>query len=484
MKKVLIILLCLVFTLGFTACGSGGSGDGGATDEAVFDPAALNETLTAVAQRDDGKALAGLAVEAIKDGDVVYKFATGYRYIDPADASKNKDFTTDTKVRIASVSKTFVAVGIMQLYEQGKIDLDADISEYLGFELRNPNYPDTPITCRMLLSHTSSIFDGETYAIAPEYSLKEFFTEGGMVYEEGGHFDADHEPGTYFEYSNLGFGVLGTIIEAVSGERFDKYMTANILEPMGFTASFTPGDFDEETLDMVGAVYKKEHGDDGNALPDAEWKAEIDDYVNNTVEPDTCMVSNPDTAAGYEFFSLEGYEPGTNATCMSPQGGLRISADELAEWALMFANDGQANGNQILKKETVDLMFTPQWTWDGDEENGNGDPLYGLFQQWGLGIQLITNGMNGDYGDTFLDGKVIKNLGGHYGDAYGMFSIFFIDRDSDSGFVYICSGAECDLEEEPAYGQYSENWIWEEQIVTALYDTILSDYALEKTDSE
>ena len=332
----------------------------------------------------------------------------------------------------------------------------------------------------MLLSHTSSIFDGETYAIAPEYSLKEFFTEDGMVYEDGAHFDAGHEPGTYFVYSNRGFGVLGTIIEAVSGERFDQYMTAHILEPMGFTASFTPGDFDEETLDKVAAVYKKEHGEDGLPYPDSEWKAEIDDYVNNTVEPNTCMVSNPDTAAGYEFFSLKGYEPGTNATCMSPQGGLRISADELAQWALMFANDGEGNGNQILKKETVDLMFTPQWTWDGDEENGNGDPLYGLFQQWGVGIQLITNGMNGDYGDTFLDGKNIENLGGHYGDAYGMFSIFFIDRDNDCGFVYLCSGAECDLEAEPAYGEYSENWIWEEEIVTALYDSILSEYAVEK----
>lgn len=471
MKRLLLVILAMILGLGMACVSMTGCGG---------ESAQLDKTITAIADRDDGKALAGLAVEAIKDGEVAYKTAVGYQYIDPEDETANVPFTTESKVRIASVSKTFVAVGIMQLYEQGLIDLDKDVSKYLGFKLRNPKYPDTAITCRMLLSHTSSILDGETYAIAPEYSLKEFFVEDGIVYEEAGHFDKKHKPGSYFEYSNLGFGVLGTIIEAVSGERFDKYMTKHILEPMGMTASFTPGDFDEDTLGKVAAVYKKEWDDDGNPKEGSDWYAVIDDYVNNEVEADTCMVSNPDTAAGYEFFSLKDYEPGTNATCMSPQGGLRISADELADWALMFANDGKANGNRILKKKTIDLMFTPQWTWDGKEEGGNGDPLYGLFQQWGLGIQLITNGMNGDYGDTFLDGKKIENLGGHYGDAYGMFSIFFIDRDNDCGFVYICSGAECDLEAEPAYGQYSENWIWEEEIVTALYDTILAEYAIDK----
>ena len=130
MKKILIIVLCFVFILGFSACGSSSSDEGASGEaSAEFDPAALDETLTAVAERDDGKALSGLAVEAIKDGEVAYSFAIGNRYIDPKDESKNKEFTTDSKLRIASVSKTFVAVGIMQLYEQGKIDLDEDISE-------------------------------------------------------------------------------------------------------------------------------------------------------------------------------------------------------------------------------------------------------------------------------------------------------------------------------------------------------------------
>lgn len=474
--------MALSFTaFGLTGCGSDGDADNAGGE---FDAAALDETLTAVADRDDGKSLVGMAVEVFRDGEVVYKFATGNRYIDNENPDNNLPYTNDTKQRIASVSKTFTAVGIMQLVEQGKIDLDADISDYLGFELRNPEYPDVPITCRMLLSHTSSILDGDVYSIAPNYSISEFFKEDGEYYEDGGHFDMEHEPGTYFEYSNLGFGTLGTIIEAVSGERFDKYMTAHILEPMGFTASFNVGDFDEETISLLAAAYQKDLKDDGTPKKDSDWNALVDDYHGETVEADTCMVSNPDTASGFELVSLADYTPGTNATCQSPQGGLRISSDELAQWALMFANDGATpDGGQLLKPETVDQMFSVEWEWNGkdaDKKGSNGNPEYGLFQQWGLGIQLITNGKQGDYGDTFLEDANIENLGGHYGDAYGMFDIFMVDRDNDCGFTYQINGANVDIYNEPSYGNYSENWIWEEEIVTAIYDTILSDYKVEK----
>ena len=148
----------------------------------------LDGLMDGIVSRDDGKSLAGLAVEAISDGEVVYKYSGGRRVIDNDDPANDLPFETDTRVRIASVSKTFVAVGIMQLVEQGKIDLDADVSDYLGFALRNPNYPDTAITCRMLLSHTSGIRDGEQYSIAPDHALRECFEADGAYYEDGAHF--------------------------------------------------------------------------------------------------------------------------------------------------------------------------------------------------------------------------------------------------------------------------------------------------------
>ena len=131
----------------------------------------------------------------------------------------------------------------------------------------------------------------------------------------------------------------------------------------------------------------------------------------------------------------------------------------------------------LLKPETVDAMFTPVWTWNGSEDESNGDAEGGLFACYGLGIHIITNGAyNGGYGDNFLEDVSAQklNLAGHYGDAYGEFSIFMLDRNAKAGFVYICNGTECDYYNEPSYGAYSENWIWEEEMVTALYEYIFN----------
>lgn len=115
---------------------------------------------------DDNKnGVPGVGAAVIKNGRLVYENTLGSRYIDNENPQNNLPLTRDTKLRIASISKVFVAAAYMQLAEQGKIDLDADISRYLGFTLRNPNYPDTPITSKMLLSHTSSLRDGEVYTI-------------------------------------------------------------------------------------------------------------------------------------------------------------------------------------------------------------------------------------------------------------------------------------------------------------------------------
>lgn len=468
-KAVYLICLALALMLAMSAATAEVSAE---TKEA------LDAIMDGVVNRDDGKSLAGLAVEALVDGEVVYKYAGGRRVIDNDDPEGDLPFETDTRVRIASVSKTFVAVGVMQLAEQGKIDLDADVSEYLGFELRNPNYPDTAITCRMLLSHTSGIRDGEQYSIAPDHAIRECFEADGAYYEDGAHFSGEGEaPGEYFSYANLNFGVLGTVIEAVSGERFDRYMRAHVLEPMGIGASFHLSDFDEAEMDKLAVIYRKEYDEDGWAVEGSGWIPQFDDIQDRDADPDVVTVANPDSEGGFSFASAEGYVPGTNATIFSPQGGLRISADELAVYVQMYMNGGTVNGNQILKPETVDAMFTPVWTWNGSEDESNGDAEGGLFACWGLGIHIITNGAYNDgYGDNFLEDVSAQrlNLAGHYGDAYGEFSIFMLDREAKAGFVYVCSGTECDYYNEPSYGAYSENWIWEEEMVTALYDNIFN----------
>ena len=82
-----------------------------------------------------------------------------------ADRSRHRALTIDDPVRVASVSKLIVALGVMRLVEQNRLDLDRDVSDYLGWRLRNPAFPDRPITLRLLLSHRSSLRDDVDYAI-------------------------------------------------------------------------------------------------------------------------------------------------------------------------------------------------------------------------------------------------------------------------------------------------------------------------------
>ena len=98
----------------------------------------------------------GLAATAVKDGKIVYNKSFGYKDIDQGTPLENGDI-----VRIASVSKSFVATALMQYVDKGVITLDDDVSDLIGFKVRNPHHPDIPITLKMILSHTSSIKDKE-----------------------------------------------------------------------------------------------------------------------------------------------------------------------------------------------------------------------------------------------------------------------------------------------------------------------------------
>ncbi len=471
MKKVVVITLAIMLTFSLYSCGTGTASNPD-----------LDKALDGVVNQGNDLDLAGLAVVAVKDGEVVYQYGGGYQRIDNEDEENNVPFESSTRMRIASVSKTFVAVGIMQLVEKGKIDLDQDVSKYLGFTLRNPNYPDTPITCRMLLSHTSSLRDGtegkEVYCIEPQYGLNEFFDKDGKYYDSGNHFaKTGQAPGKYFSYANMNYSVLGTIIECASEERFDQYMTKHIFEPMDIGASFNVSDFDQDAMNNLATGYKMNWDKDGAPIKGSKWIATKDDYNGKIQDKDYVIIANPDGSDNPIKTNIKNYKIGTNASFFSPAGGLRISADELAAYIQMYINDGVAtSGERILSKESVNQMFTPQWTWNGKDKGTNGDSEYGLMACWGLGLHIITNGQYNDgYGDTFLKDRKDLNLVGHYGDAYNMFSLFMVDREGKSGFTYVCNGAACDIYSEIPYGEYSENWIWEEQIVTNLYKYIFDE---------
>ena len=346
----------------------------------------------------------GGGVIVYKDGAEVRGKFFGRRVIE-----SSKPVTRDTRFRAASVSKMFTVFTLMQLVEQGKLNLDADISEYLNFELRNPNFPREKITARMLASHTSSIRDGKIYSIPPEVSVEEFFKPRGEFWEGGNHF-AQEKVGEYFTYCNLNYGLLGTIIENLTGKRFDLYQRENILRQLDARADYVPGNLDAAAFEMLGTLYQKENS----------WLAQMDDFKGLQPARETVSLQNPYAENFQGDYDLAGYRVGTNATIFSPQGGLRISFEELAHALEMLMNGGNFRGQKILDKKSVAAMFTPHWIYNGH----NGDTCGGAFTNYGLGV--YRNG----------------NLIGHTGEAFGLLSGLYLIPNGKSGFVFMISGAE------------------------------------------
>ncbi len=408
-----------------------------------------------------GADLSGLAVAVYAGGDIIYEYAGGYRAIDAGDPARSLPVTPATKFRVASISKTVTTLAIMQLVEAGRLDLDADVSDYLGWSLRNPHWPDEPITTRMLLTHTSSLRDGELYAFPLPATLESVFRPGSPYYEDGAHFavpeeSGDRAPGTYFEYSNLGFGVLGTLVECVAGERFDLYMDRYVLAPLGVDASFNVRNLSDAAFSELATLYRRQR--DGVWERTAPWCAQVDDYGG----------VRPDLPAG-----LDAYVIGTNGTLFSPQGGLRISARDLVALMKLFLRGGQGRHGRVLAPATVRQILTDQWRFDPIV--GNGDPYGGLMRAFGLGLHHITSAPGDRFGpsDRIVAGPS-PALWGHTGDAYGLLSAMLFDPARDLGFVYIIGGTGRDPE--TYKGAYSGFYRWEEEIQTALFDTFLASH--------
>ena len=158
----------------------------------------------------------GLSVAVVKNNKIIYTHSFGLK-----DMETNTPLTDDCLFRIASISKSFTSTSIMQLVEDRQLSLEDDISDLVGFRIRNPKFPDKIITLRMVLSHRSSINDREGYftldAINPDKN-----PNWAKCYN-------DYEPGTGYMYCNLNYNLVGTIIEKKSGERFDNYVRRHIL---------------------------------------------------------------------------------------------------------------------------------------------------------------------------------------------------------------------------------------------------------------
>lgn len=358
--------------------------------------------------------LAGCATLPEPPAQVAYAWATfdreGIDYSGAsglADRSAGRALTIDDPARIASISKLVVALGVMRLVEEGRLDLDRDVSEHLGWPLRNPAFADRPVTLRMLLSHTSSLQDEVDYAVP-------LGTELRTVLGDSRAFDPEHGPGTYFRYSNLNFPVIASVVEQATGERFDRAMARLVLQPLGLDACFNWTTCSDAAIARAAALYEP----DGRAIRDEHGGRRPD-----------CPVLAPEGAS----CDLSEYRLGSNGALFSPQGGLRISVRDLTTIGRLVLNGGWHDGRRFLSYASLREMFSPRWRFDGS----NGHTDQGFYCAYGLAAQSLPVEREGCRDDLFGDGREAV---GHAGDAYGLRSGLWIDTDAGTGIAYFATG--------------------------------------------
>lgn len=316
----------------------------------------------------------GLAVAVVKEGKIIFVKSLGKKNIE-----KNIDLEPTDIFRIASISKSFATTALMQLVEKGKLTLDQDVSDLIGFKLRNPKYPDVPITVKMLLSHTSSLCDSLGY-----FELDVVNPSKNSGYAKAYH--SYYAPGKQYDYCNLGFNIIGSLVEKLSGVRFDNYVRDNVIKPLGLYANHNVDSLD---ANKFVTLYTK--------------------------EADNKFVPDPTAYRSRAAEIASGYVMGYSTPLFSPTGGIKISAQDLARYMIMHMNYGKSGSVRIISKKSARLMQTPVIATD-------------KWNNYCMALKHTTNLIPGE------------DMVGHTGSAYGLYSAMFFEPDKKFGFVMMTNG--------------------------------------------
>lgn len=282
-------------------------------------------------QRDD---IAGATIAVVKDGKLL--LAKGYGY---ADVEKRKPVVAEeTLFRPGSVSKLFTWTAVMQLYEQGKLDLDRDVNEYLDFRI--PEAFGKPITLKNILTHTPGF----------EEQIKDLFTNDVGRIELGRYVKTHipsriYPPGTVPAYSNYATALAGYIVERVSGKPFIEYVDESIFKPLGMTRSTFAQPLPQPLADLMSNGYQ---------------------------------VAS-DSAKPFELVTA------------FPAGSLSSPATDMAQFMIAHLQGGQGSNARILKPETAKQMHSRLFGLD-DAANAM---CYGFYEESKNGLRII-----GHAGDT------------------------------------------------------------------------------------
>lgn len=315
-----------------------------------------------------------------------------------ADRETGRPVQANDPVRIASISKLIMALATLRLVDEGKVELQADVSNYLGWKVRSPHFPDDKVTLAQLLSHRSGLRDAAGYIIPLGESL-----EAKLANPEA--WFADAPPGDApFEYANLGSPVVATVLEAATGERYDRLVERTVFAPLGIEACLNWIGCSDEFASRAVTLYRHT----GEVARD------------NTADlPPNCTIP---VAEGGEC-SLDNYVPGTNASIFSPQGGVRIGMLDLAKIGQGLMRGGQ---DGFLSAEALKAMIFVSALNDTSDQ--------AFFCAYGLGVQFL-NPIGQDCDSNQLFGQYGRPIG-HAGEAYGLRSGLWLDAYKRKSFAY------------------------------------------------
>ena len=331
----------------------------------------------------------GFATAIVNQKGVLYAEGIGF-----SNTATNAKYTENTIQNIGSVSKTFIGIALLKAQELGKLDLDDPIMDYLPFQVKNPSFPDTPITIRQLATHTSTILDTDYYneksyvlkddvevsdslkVISENFNppdskmplldfLEKTLSEEGEWYEESGF--STYRPGEIYEYSNVGATLAAAILEIATEKSFHTFATEYILNPLNMASS--------------------------------GWSfADVDLAAHST------LYANPETELPY--YSLITY----------PDGGLITSISDLSKY-LSELIKGYSGEGTLLTRESYQEIFREQLGAENLPERDEEDPF------------------DDEYNTGIFMGFTPKGFIGHTGGDPGIATYMFFDPSTKTGRI-------------------------------------------------
>ena len=356
----------------------------------------------------DNTVIPGFAANIIQGNEIIFSKGFGY-----SDVLNKHRFTPQTIHVIASISKTFVGVAVMKLVEDGKLNLDDPINNFLPFTVKSPHFPHAEITVRHLVTHSSSLndeydegekrpsrlleesryskdempdemaediyyWDGTTLPL--EKYIEQIFTINGAWYSENNF--SNFKPGEEYEYSNEGSNLAALIVERISGMTFSEFTHKNIFQP----------------LDMNNSYW--------------EYK-ELDSTISKTY-----ML--------YEDHSIPKiFEFPRAVDSGQPSGDLKSNADDLSKYLIEMMN-GFNGGGKILNAESYQTLLNPQLERRESDE-------------------LDRSALNDEYdvGVFWAISKPGYRL--HKGGSIGVYSILYFNPINNIGVISYCNLAHPDF---------------------------------------